>query len=49
VAYDVAEKILRIALQRFEFRIGFTDDVRLSLDASPQKRTQSSPPPWRGS
>ena len=37
----IAEKVLCIALQRFEFRIGFTDDVRLSLHASPQKRAQA--------
>ncbi len=33
VAYHVAEEILRIALQRFQFRIRFADDVRLRLHA----------------
>ncbi len=39
VAHHVAEKILRIALQRFQLRIRFADDVRLRLHAGLQKWT----------
>src|SRR6266851_4852546 len=41
VAYHVAEEILRISLQRFQFRIRFADDVRLCLYAGLQKWTQA--------
>ena len=41
VAYHVAEELLRISLQRFQFRVGFTDDVRFRLYAGLQKRTQA--------
>jgi len=41
VAHHVAKEILRIALQRFQFRICFADDVRLCLNAGLQKGTQA--------
>ena len=40
VAHHIAEQILRIALQRFEFGIRLTADIRLSLDARPKIRPQ---------
>ncbi len=42
VADHLAEKILRITLQSFEFCVRFADDVRLRLHASLQKRTQAN-------
>src|SRR5712691_7122922 len=41
MAYHVAEEILHVALQRFELRIRFTDDVRLRLHACLQKGPQA--------
>ncbi len=41
MAHHVAEQLLRIALQRFEFGIRFTDDVRFHLHAGPQKGAQA--------
>jgi len=41
MAYHLTEKILRIPLQGFQFRIRFADDVRLRLHAGLQKWTQA--------
>jgi len=41
VADHIAEEILRITLQRFQFRVSFIIQVRLRLDARPQIRTQA--------
>ena len=40
VAHNIAEQILCVALQRFEFGIRLTGDIRLRLDACPKIRPQ---------
>src|SRR5437588_3297396 len=37
----ISEEILHVTLQRFEFGIGFADDVRFRFDSSTQIRTQA--------